>query len=277
MFSKKTVVIIGVIFLIIANLLILSVVSQRHPAAGPGGWTISLLAPFQNVISGVSRFVRGIWHQYFALVNTAEENLRLRQELSRAAEMKNAWVEARLDNARLRRMVGLDDRLEQQVVFAEVIAQDPTAWFKTVIINKGRRDGIAKGMPAVVPEGIVGQVTDVAEGYAKILLMIDPNSAVDALIQRNRVRGLIKGDTTDRCRLELVLLKEDVEIGDTVITSGLDGVFPKGLRAGVITAVEAPPNEMFHLITIKPFVDYEKLEALLVILVAPIEVSKAVP
>lgn len=277
MFSKKTVVIIGVIFLIIANLLILSVVSQRHPSAGPEGWTISLLAPFQHVISGASRFVRGIWHQYFALVATAEENRRLRQEVARAAEMKNAWIEAQLDNARLRRMVGLDDRLEKQVVFAEVIGQDPTAWFKTVIIDKGRRHGIGKGMPAVVPEGIVGQVTDVGERYAKILLIIDPNSAVDGLIQRNRVRGLLKGESTDRCRLELVLLKEDVQLGDTVVTSGLDGVFPKGLRVGTVTNLEAPPNEMFHLIAVKPFVDYEKLEALLVILVAPIEVSKATP
>ena len=269
MFSKKTVVIIGVVFLIIANFLILAVVGQREPSSAPGGLTITVLAPFQNAFSQSSRFLRDIWRHYFAMVAASQENDQLRQQLARADEMKNVWVEARLANERLRRLAELEKSFTDSVVFAEVIAKDPTTWFKTVIINKGRRHGLEKGMPALVPEGIVGQVVEASGHYAKILLIVDRNSAVDALVQRTRVRGILSGTSTEQGHLDYVLLKEDVSVGDTVITSGMDGVFPKGLRIGRVDSVEARPNEMFHTINVAPFVDFGKLEELLVVVKAP--------
>ena len=269
MFSKKTVVIIGVVFLVIANFLILAVVGQRAPSSAPGGLTITILAPFQNAFSQSSRFVRDIWRHYFVMVAASQENDRLKQQLARANEMRNVWVESRLANQRLRRLTDLEGTLEESVVFAEVIAKDPTTYFKTVIINKGGRHGLEKGMPALVPEGIVGQVIEVSGHYAKILLIVDRNSAVDALVQRTRARGMLSGASTEQCGLEYVLLKEDVQVGDTIVTSGMDGVFPKGLRIGDIQSVEARPNEMFHTINVAPFVDFGKLEELLVVLKKP--------
>ena len=269
MFSKKTVVIIGVVFLVIANFLILAVVGQRPASSAPGGLTITILAPFQNAFSQSSRFIRDIWRHYFATVAASQENDQLKQRLARADEMKNVWVESRLSNQRLRRLTDLANTLDESVVFAEVIARDPTTWFKTVIINKGRRHGLEKGMPALVPEGIVGQVIEVSGHYAKVLLIVDRNSAVDALVQRTRARGILSGASTEQCGLEYVLLKEDVQVGDTIVTSGLDGVFPKGLRIGDIQSIEARPNEMFHTISVGPFVDFGKLEELLVVLRAP--------
>ncbi|MBL0714749.1 MAG: rod shape-determining protein MreC [Desulfosarcina sp.] len=276
MFSKKTVVIIGVVFLVIANILILAVVGQRPSSSASGGLMITVLAPFQNAVTRSSRFVRDIWQHYFSLVATSQENDRLKQQLARASEMKNVWVEARLDNERLRRLVDLDKTLAETVVFAEVIAEDPTTWFKTVIINKGRRHGLDKGMPALAPEGIVGQVVEVSGHYAKILLMIDRNSAVDALVQRTRSRGILSGESTEQCSLDYILLKEDVQVGDTIVTSGMDGVFPKGLRIGSVQSVEARPNEMFHSINVAPFVDFEKLEDLLVVLIKETHPEKEV-
>jgi rod shape-determining protein MreC len=265
MFSKKTVVIIGVFFLIIANILILSIIGQRYPTSGPGGFTISLLAPFQEAIASSSRFLKGIWRHYFTLIQVSEENDQLKKQLNRAEEMKNEWVEARLANDRLRRLMGMGEEFTQQVVYAEVIGRDPTAWFKTIIIDKGAKDNVAVGMPVVVPEGIVGQIVDVSGHYAKVLLIVDQNSAVDALVQRTRARGLIKGEFADQCRLEYVLRKEDVRMGDVIVTSGLDDVFPKGLRIGAIDDISGAPNEMFYTITIAPFVDFEKLEDLLIL------------
>jgi rod shape-determining protein MreC len=265
MFSKKTVVIIGVFFLIIANILILSIIGQRYPTSGPGGFTISLLAPFQEAIASSSLFIKGIWRHYFTLVHVSEENDQLKKQLNRAEELKNEWVEARMANDRLRRLMGMGREFSQQVVYAEVIGRDPTAWFKTVIIDKGAKDNIAVGMPVVVPEGIVGQIVDVSGRYAKVLLIVDQNSAVDALVQRTRARGLLKGEFADQCRLEYVLRKEDVRMGDVIVTSGLDDVFPKGLRIGEIEDISGAPNEMFYTITIAPFVDFEKLEELLIL------------
>jgi rod shape-determining protein MreC len=265
MFSKKAVVIIGVFFLIIANILILSIIGQRYPTSGPGGFTISLLAPFQETIASSSRFIKGIWRHYFNLVQVSEENDQLKKQLDRADEMKNEWVEARLANNRLRRLMDMGKDFAQQVVYAEVIGRDPTAWFKTVIINKGARYNVAVGMPVVVPEGIVGQIVDVSGRYAKVLLIVDQNSAVDAMVQRTRARGLLKGEFEDQCRLEYVLRKEEVQMEDVIVTSGLDDVFPKGLRIGKIQEISGAPNEMFYTITVAPFVDFEKLEEVLIL------------
>ena len=234
MFSKKTVVIIGVFFLIIANILILSVISQRFPTSGPGGFTISVLAPFQEAIAGSSRFIKGIWRHYFNLILVSEENDQLKKQLARDQEMKNEWVEARMANDRMRRLMDIGRGFSQELVYAEVIGRDSTAWFKTVIINKGYKDNVAVGMPVLVPEGIVGQIVDVSGRYAKVLLIVDQNSAVDALVQRTRARGLVKGEFADQCRLEFVLRKEDIQVGDAIVTSGLDNVFPKGLPIGEI-------------------------------------------
>lgn len=265
MFSKKTVVIIGVFFLIIANILILSIIGQRYPTSGPGGFTISLLAPFQEAVASSSRFLKGLWRHYFDLVQVSEENDQLKKQLNRAEEMQNEWVEARLANDRLRRLMDMGKAFAHQVVYAEVIGRDPTAWFKTIIIDKGAKDNVAVGMPVVVPEGIVGQIVDVSGRYAKVLLIVDQNSAVDALVQRTRARGLLKGEFADQCRLEYVLRKEDVRMGDVIVTSGLDDVFPKGLRIGEIENISGEPNEMFYTVTITPFVDFEKLEELLIL------------
>ena len=265
MFSKKTVVIIGVFFLIIANILILSVISQRYPTSGPGGFTISVLAPFQEAIASSSRSIKGLWRHYFNLVLVSEENDQLKKQLARAQELKNEWVEARLANDRLRELMGIGKGFAQELVYAEVVGRDPTAWFKTVIINKGYKDNVAVGMPVVVPEGIVGQIVDVSGSYAKVLLIVDQNSAVDALVQRTRARGVLIGEFADQCRLEYVLRKEDAQVGDTIVSSGLDNVFPKGLRIGEIKELTGETTEMFHTISVSPYVDFEKLEELLVI------------
>ena len=266
MFSKKTVMIIGVFFLIVANILILSVISQRYPTSGPGGFTISVLAPFQEAIATTSRSVKGVWRHYFNLVLVSEENDQLKKQLARAEELKNEWIEARLANDRLRRLMDTGKGFAQELVYAEVIGRDPTAWFKTVMIDKGTRDNVAIGMPVIVPEGVVGQIVDVSGRYAKVLLMVDQNSAVDVLIQRTRARGLLKGEFADQCRLEFVLRKEDVQVADVIITSGLDNVFPKGLRIGEIKEVSGEATEMFYTITVTPDVDFEKLEEVLVVL-----------
>jgi len=98
------------------------------------------------------------------------------------------------------------------------------------------------------------------------MLIVDSNSAVDSLVQRTRARGIIKGESTDQCRFDYVLRKNDVRIGDTIVSSGLDGVYPKGLRIGYVSQVIEHDADIFHEVIIAPFVDFEKLEEVLVIL-----------
>ena len=171
-----------------------------------------------------------------------------------------------LANDRLRNLLDFQKSITELVVAAEVIGKDPSPWFKTVIIDKGKADGLTKGLPVVMPQGIAGQVTEVANHYAKVMLILDRNSAVDSLVQRTRARGVVKGESTDQLRLAYVLRKKDVQVGDIVVSSGLDGIYPKGLRIGLVAEVIEHEADIFHEVFITPFVDFEKLEEVLVVL-----------
>jgi rod shape-determining protein MreC len=117
-----------------------------------------------------------------------------------------------------------------------------------------------------MPQGIAGQVIEVSNHYSKVMLITDRNSAVDALVQRTRARGVVKGESTERLRLDYVLRKKDVKIGDVVVSSGLDRIYPKGLRVGLVAQVIEHEADIFHEVLISPFVDFEKLEEVLVVL-----------
>ena len=270
MFSKKMAMIVGAIILIVVNVIVLSVNSKRPiPSAGVGKFTISIVSPFQELVSDSIHFIKGIWKHYFLLISVSEENVRLTHSLKQAEARNNRLKEMELSHDRLKRLLAFKETLNKRVVAAEVIGRDPSPWFKTVIINKGSREGVERGMPVVIPEGIAGLVTDVSKTYAKILLVVDQNSAVDALIQRNRARGIIKGEPSGRLLLQYVQRKYEVQVGDVVVSSGLDGVFPKGIRIGYVHAVDKPDSGIFQQLAVTPYADFEKLEEVMVVLDPP--------
>ena len=260
------VLIIGIIVLIAVNIIVLSLNSRRYSNFGLERIAISFIAPFQELVTRTVHYARDIWQDYFYLVTVTKQNRVLSTQLNQAIQMSNQWNETELANTRLRNLLDFQKTITERMVAAEVIGKDPSAWFKTVIIDKGKNDLLMKGLPVVMPQGIAGQVIEVSKHYSKVMLIIDRNSAVDALVQRTRARGVIKGESTDRCRLDYVLRKNDVRAGDTVVSSGLDGVYPKGLRIGQVAEVIEHDGDIFHEIIITPFVDFEKLEEVLVVL-----------
>ena len=266
MFSKKMFLIVGVIILITVNIILLSFSSKSQSTFGLGRVGLLLVSPFQELVTRSIRFARDIWEHYFFLVSVAHENENLKKSLNQFVAKSNQWHEIDLANARLRNLLNFQKAPTNKVVAAEVIGKDPSGWFKTIIIDKGKSDGLKKGLSVVLPTGIVGQVIETTSHYSKVMLVIDRNSAVDALVQRSRARGIIKGESADQCRFEFVLRKHDVQIGDTVIASGLDGVYPKGLRIGRVADISQRNADIFYEIAVAPFVDYEKLEEVLVII-----------
>jgi len=267
MFSKKMVMIIGVIVLIAVNIILLSVFNRRYISYyRPGRIAISLIAPFQKASTSSIRFVRDIWRHYFFVVNVAKENDNYQKALNKAFENNIQLKEFELSNSRLRNLLNFKKTITDRVLSAEIIGKDPSPWFKTVLIDKGENDGVETGMAVVVPKGIAGQVTDVSANYSKVLLIIDHNSAVDALVQNDRARGIIQGDAAGQCLFKYVLRKHDIKIGDIVVSSGLDGVFPKGLAVGYVSAVIKPKSGIFQDVTVSPYVDFEKLEEVLIVL-----------
>jgi rod shape-determining protein MreC len=260
-------VMMAVLIVLITACILFLALSSRQPqiARGPGRLAISFVAPFQKVIIQSTRFLRDIWDHYFFLVTVAEEDKALRQRLRQAEALNYQCRETLLANDRLRKLLDLKKAVEEATLTAQVISKDPSPWFQTMLVDKGSDDGVVKGAPVINPEGIVGLVVEASGHYAKVRLITDPNSAVDALVQKSRARGVLKGGTSGSCVLNYVLRKHNLEIGDTVITSGMDGVFPKGLPIGQVDDIIKLEAGIFQDVTVTPFVDFERLEEVLII------------
>jgi rod shape-determining protein MreC len=269
MFSRTSVIIIFVVVLLAVNIIGVSVLGERKLPFDTGRIIIAAVSPFQKLVENTTDRLKSVWRHYFLLVSVSTENDRLRDQVRSLENELVASTEVELANDRLRKLLIFKERTNLGMLASSVIAKDPSYLFKTVMIDKGRSSGLSPGLPVVLPEGIVGQIVSVAEKYSKVLLITDGNSAVDALVQRTRARGLVKGSTLEDCRLAYALRKHDIRQGDILISSGLDGVFPKGLRLGFVKEAVKDSSGIFQDVTVSPFVDFERIEEVLVVLTPP--------
>ena len=268
MFSKKTVLILAGILLVTLNILLLAITIRRPAFYGLNRAMLAFAAPFQELASRSVTAAEAVWRDYFALVTAARENQALKRQLDQTLRQNTQYRELELENARLRELLSFKRSLPGAAIAAEIIGKDPSAWFRTVILDKGAADGVQRGLPAVTTRGVVGQIVEVSPHQSKLMLMIDRNSAADALIQRTRARGIVKGASSEECYLDYVLYEDEVRVGDEVVASGFDGVYPKGLLIGTVTAVNFQGSDFFKEVKITPAVDFDTLEDVLIILKA---------
>jgi rod shape-determining protein MreC len=227
---------------------------------------LEVIGPVQSAISKASNYAGGFRKKYVDLLHVREENEQLRQELFQYKAANIEYREALATNVRLQKLLDLKESLPPPTLTAEIIGKDPSLWFRTFTINRGSSDGVQKGMPVVTVEGVVGQVLTSSPNYSKVLLATDPNSAVDVITQKTRVHGIVKGLGRDAFGLNYVLKSAVVEKEDFVLTSGLGGVFPKGLMVGTISEITKSRRGMFQKIEIMPAVDFSQLEHLIIIM-----------
>jgi rod shape-determining protein MreC len=257
---------IYIILIFIALTLISSNAGKRRSWSPVEQVLVELTAPIQKYTKKTADTVEGLWLRYFALINLREENDRLKKEVD-SLRMENArYREIAAASRRLQDLLEFKETLSRPVREAQVIGRDPSGWFESVIIDKGKNSGLKVNMPVVDARGVVGRLVSVSANYAKVLLLIDQNSAVDCLIQRSREKGIVKGLSSGLCKLDYVVRAGDVVAGDLVVTSGMDRVFPKGLPVGQVVEVEDTPWDFFKDIKVKPMVDFAKLEEVLVIM-----------
>ncbi len=267
MLSRKGVIFVCVIILVALNIMVIAFIGQNyHSNGGPGPVGIYFIAPFQKAVTHIISFTKDVWNHYFYIVAVAKENDRLKKELREALKKNQQQIDIELANKRLRALLNFKKNINRQVITAEVIGKDPSRWYKTVIIDKGQVDGVAKGSAVVAPSGVAGQVIEVLGHYSKVLLMTDYNSSVDAVTQKIGARGIVKGDGANQCRFEYVLRKHIIKVGDVILTTGLDGVFPKGQGIGYVSGVVKRNSGEFQEITITPNVDFENINEMMVLL-----------
>jgi rod shape-determining protein MreC len=225
----------------------------------------------------IRRFTYGPFYAFSnhvsALEGVREENKRLHQMVMELS-LRNFWLnEEHLENRRLRELLDFRSELKHNVIPADVVAADPNRRYSSVLINKGSQEGVRKNMSVVNMCGLVGKVVDVSSRESVVQLMIDPSFRASALDKRSRVSGIIKPQTGFTLRLDNVPLQEDVRVGDQVISSGLGGIFPRGIKIGTITSVESEETfsregrsfGIFKMIQVKPSVDFSSLEELFVL------------
>jgi rod shape-determining protein MreC len=256
-----------VVFFIGLIIFLLSYGSGKISPWGPTGQlVIDITAPFQNLMAQMSGAVERFWLNYFQLINVREENARLKAAVDSLKMENSRYLEMLSGHKRLEELLQFKQSINESSLAARVIGLDPTGWFKSVIIDKGEDEGVRLDMSVVNADGIVGRVVSVSQNYAKVLLIIDQNSAVDCLVQRSRERGIAVGLSTDICKLNYVQKSGAVAVGDIIVSSGLADIFPKGLPVGEVVNVKDVPGELFKDIDIRPTVNFSKLEVVLLIM-----------
>ena len=271
MTSQARKFIIPILIFLLALSLISANLHSRENMSFFESLVVGVTSPVQKAVWGVIGGIGSIWRGYFYLVGLEKENQALKRELQELKLQVNRYREADLANQRLRALLNFKKSIATPLLPAQLVAFDPSGWFQTILIDKGRNDGVVRDMAVVSAEGLVGRVIGVSNHHAKVLLILDGNSAVDAYIQRSRARGVLVGLGLELCLLKYVQRNEDVQVGDKVISSGMGGVFPKGLLVGTVQEVVRGSSGLFQRVEVEPAVNFGRWEEVLVVIQSPPE------
>jgi len=238
--------------------------------------------PFQAGYTGTKVGLSNVLSEYLSLVDVKQENERLKLQIKALEEELNHYVNASVQFNLLREQLQFLEENPERKVFAEVIGESVDNFHDVLLINKGQLAGIQRNFPVVLREGVVGRIQSVTATQAIVELIVDRRHKFPVVIQRSRERTILKGTgggleivapdrgivlgTGDGLRLDRIRMLADVQKGDRVVTTGLEGIFPKGLLVGTVVAVNREKHELFQTAEIQPVVDFRKIEGVFVIL-----------
>jgi rod shape-determining protein MreC len=257
----------GILLAVLLVSLLLLTVQTRGGGTGRASELVTIaVTPVQSLLVRIHRGALDFWANYVEWKSVRRENAVLRDENEHLRVQALQAGETRAENARLRRLLVLRDRLPLNTVSGEVIGREAGGWVRSLTVNRGRGDGIAQQTPVIVPDGLVGRVVQVHRGAAVVQLLNDPASTVGAVVQRTRTAGLVEGDAGGTVRFKFMARDgASVTPGDLVVTSGLGTTFPKGLPVGRVVKVEDKGSALFHFAVLAPAVDFSRVEEVLLV------------
>ena len=267
---------IGVSVLLIVLALAMTGYSARSPLTVSRTTRLFdwVYGPLRSVFSSALGGVGSVFTDYRQLISirTDYENLQkrtrvLEEEREQAAELVQ-------ENERLRKLLNATDGQTLKRVVARVNGYRHTGWFHTISLSGGADAGIKPNSPVLSHDGVVGQVISVGEAFSRVLLLTDHTSSIDALVQSSRARGVIEGVSERQLTMRFASATESIQVGDRIITSGFDGVFPPGLLIGRVSATDSDGGTLFQSVAVQPAVDVNALEEV-VVLVNPAKTSDA--
>jgi len=250
---------------LLAHLVLLTVQSLKAPTTPYlRSWSLEAAAPLMKEFANGLALIPKIWYGYLDLRNAQKENYVLKEKV---AEYRQALIlsEEKLKAIdQLKLLSTLDDELKMPSVKAKVIGWDANQWYSSRIIDKGTASGIRKDCAVICPEGVVGRVMHPSRKSAVVQLISDLDSGVGVLLEHSRAQGVMKGGGKRESVVEFVSSSEKVTVGEKVLTSGLDQIYPKGLLVGYVTAT-SPSKLVFQKISVSIAANLQKLEYVLVL------------
>lgn len=226
---------------------------------------LALTSPIQTLISWSLDQAASGFQNYLYLLSTRQDNLTLLEENRKLLNSIASLRETQHENDRLRKLLQFEEKHHLDTVVARVIAKDVSTEFRAIRINRGESSGVLKDMSVVTNEGVVGRVLRTTATTADVVTILDLLSAVDAIVERSRARGVVEGLTDEVCQLKFVLRTDDIEPGDVLISSGLGGIFPKGVPVGTVSKVSRKPFGISQDVEVRPAVDFSKLEEVMIV------------
>ena len=223
------------------------------------------ILPVFSIFNTLKISVLSGWNHYIYLVHTQGDNEQLNRQVAQLRSENNRLREQIQSEMRLRKLLQLKTQVGGPVQIAEVVGRGPSPFLQALFINKGRKDGLVRGMPVLQVDGLVGRLEKTSEHHAQVILLNDPSFAVDCLSQRSRVRGVWTGHPDGFCQIKYVSRNDDIQTGDTIITSGLDELFPKGVILGRVKRVVSQVKGNFLFVEVSPLVNLGQIEEVLVI------------
>lgn len=272
---RNRVALVGGLVLLLGAHFISTGVRQGRFLARPQAIVLDVVSPFASAFSRAADSTHDLIRQYLWLVGVARQNRQLRGQLAAMPAIKARMAELEQQNRQLTELLALKNALHLDVVGARVIGSDATGLARTILINQGAQRGLKPGMAVVAPAGAVGKLIATSAAASRVVLLTDHDCAVDAVDQRSRARGIVSGVIEGGLIMRYVQRTDDVKVGDTLVTSGLDGSFPRGVLIGHVSRVERTGRGMFIHVAVEPAVDFHSLEQVLVIAQSPPKVPAA--
>ncbi len=229
-------------------------------------WAVSAVTPLEKGVVHSRSWFGGVWRNYFDLRNVRKENQGLRDENQRLRLEAVRLAEDASQARRLQALLAFKEQYIEQTLAAQVISTTGSEFSRGIYIDKGTRDGVGVDMPVITPEGIVGKVFRTYPGSSLVLEINDPSSGAGVILDKSRLQGIVKGNAEGETLVQNIMAEEQVEVGERVLTSGGDRIFPKGMPVGVVSSVTRDKRkDMFLTVRVKPAANLNRLEEVLVI------------
>ena len=257
--------------LVTIPLLILHLVLLSLQIEGPSGtlifktWTLTAQAPVISVSSWITHGIRNLWTQYVWMVGAHTENEQLRETVRKLSMANSSYEQMRQENARLRRLLSMNEIAAFKTIGARVVARTPSFLSNVIYIDRGSSDGVRIDAPVLSGDGIVGRTVLVSRNQSQVQLITNPDASLGVMLERVRTLGVLRGSGDYLLDLNYVGNSEPIEKGDVVLSSGLDGLFPKGLLIGKVVDSRKGKG-VFRSIKVQPCMDFMRIEEVSVIL-----------